>query len=56
MLLKWTEDEDQELARIIRKHGTSDWALIRKQFKGNRSRDSVIKRWHGKLKFEKHLV
>jgi len=53
MLQKWTEKEDQELARIIRKYGTTDWALIRKQFKSSRSRDSVIKRWHGKLKYEK---
>lgn len=53
MLQKWTEKEDQELAKIIRKYGTTDWALIRRQFKSSRSRDSVIKRWHGKLKFDK---
>lgn len=55
MLLKWSEEEDAELARIIRKYGTSDWALVRKHFRSNRSRDSVIKRWHGKLKYERPI-
>ena len=49
---KWSEAEDRQLAQLVRRYGTNDWGLIRKKFKSNRTRDSVLKRWHLKLKFE----
>ena len=48
---KWSEKEDRKLLKLIEKHGTVDWNLILNLFRGGRSRDSLIKRWHGKLKY-----
>ena len=46
---KWTVMEDNRLREAVIKHGTS-WTFITQKYDLNRSLNSIIKRWHGKLK------
>lgn len=50
MIQKWTQKEDRQLVRLVKKYGTGDWSVIREHFSSKRSKDSVVKRWHFKLK------
>ena len=48
-LVKWTPDEDQLLREGVKKYGIK-WELVKIYMKHIRSINSIIKRWHGKLK------
>lgn len=51
---KWTPEEDQLLRDGVKKHGTC-WEEVNKFMKNLRSINSIIKRWHSKIKYEKAM-
>jgi hypothetical protein len=50
-LAKWSGEEDQLLREGVRKFGIK-WELVKSYMKNVRSINSIIKRWHGKIKYE----
>jgi hypothetical protein len=53
-LTKWTPEEDQLLREGVRKHGIK-WENVKNFMRNIRSVNSIIKRWHGKVKYEKDM-
>lgn len=50
-LAKWTPEEDQLVREGVSKYGIK-WELVKGYMKNLRSINSIIKRWHGKIKYE----
>jgi len=51
-LAKWTPEEDQLLREGVNKYGIK-WEMVKSYMRDVRSINSIIKRWHGKIKYEK---
>lgn len=47
--LKWTRQEDERLIKGVQKYGNS-WAQVQSEYCQGRTRNAIVKRWHGKLK------
>jgi hypothetical protein len=43
--LKFTQDEDKEIVRLVAEWGTSDWSLIAANLGGGRTKRQVRDRW-----------
>lgn len=54
-LAKWSVEEDQLLREGVRKFGIK-WELVKGYMKNVRSINSIIKRWHGKIKYETDMT
>ena len=47
---KWEPIEEKKILAAVRKHG-NQWKLVQKAMGNTRSINSIVKRWHGKMKF-----
>jgi hypothetical protein len=53
-LAKWSPEEDELLRKGMQRYGIK-WLLVKKHMRNLRSINSIIKRWHKKIKYEAEM-